>query len=167
MPRTRSLRDAFKRPGTGRLCVQSGGRGVVEDCVFCRIVRGQLDAHFVYVGGRVVVFLDKYPVTRGHALVVPKDHYRDVFDAPGDVLSEMVFVAKVVALAQREALGARGVRLVMNSGREAGQEIFHAHMHVIPYGTERMDRRPLTRAEGEAVAEALRKALERLLGASR
>ncbi len=129
------------------------------ECVFCEIARGRAPAHVVYEGERVLAILDKYPVSEGHTLVIPREHYRDIFELPEELLAEMMRIAKLVALAQRRALGARGVRLLMNNGREAGQEVMHAHMHVIPRGVAELARRPLRPEEGERVASALRAAL--------
>lgn len=128
-------------------------------CVFCRIVRGEEPACIVHRGESVIAFLDKYPVSLGHTLVVPTAHYADIFELPEHVLAEMIATAKLVATAQRLSLGATGVKLVMNNGREAGQEIFHAHLHVIPYGVARLDRRSLGAEECERVARALREAI--------
>ncbi len=127
--------------------------------MFCEIVQGRREAHFVYRGERVVAFLDKYPLYRGHTLVVPREHYRDVTDTPDDVLAEMFSLAKRLVVAMRDALGAPGVRLVVNNGSAAGQVIFHVHMHVIPYGVEKTWRRPLDPEEGEELARLIRDAL--------
>jgi Diadenosine tetraphosphate (Ap4A) hydrolase and other HIT family hydrolases len=129
------------------------------ECVFCEIARGRAPAFVVYEGERVLAILDKYPMSEGHTLVITREHYRDIFELPEVHLAEMVRVAKLVALAQKKALGARGVRLVMNNGREAGQEIMHAHIHVIPRGVAELARRLLRPEEGERVASMLRAAL--------
>jgi len=128
-------------------------------CVFCEIIEGRREAHFIYRGERVVAFLDKYPLYRGHTLVVPREHYRDVTDTPDEVLAEMISLAKRLVVAMRKALGAPGVRLVVNNGAAAGQVIFHVHMHVIPYGVEKAWRRPLDPEEGEELARLIRDAL--------
>ncbi len=129
-------------------------------CVFCEIIQGRREAHFVYRGERVVAFLDKYPLYVGHTLVVPVEHYRDVTDTPDDVLAEMFALAKKLVVALRKSLGAPGVRLVVNNGAAAGQVIFHVHMHVIPYGVEKAWRRPLDPEEGERIARRIRDALQ-------
>ncbi len=137
-------------------------------CVFCKIVRGEAPAFFVHKGDRVVAFLDKYPFSWGHVLVVPREHYQDIHDTPVEVLQEMIALAKLLARAVKEVTGALGIKVVMNNGREAGQEIFHSHLHVIPYGVKLMNRRELTKEEGEELAARLRdklKELELSLGA--
>lgn len=135
---------------------------MIDGCVFCQIIKGGREAFIVYETENVVAFLDKYPLYEGHSLVVPKEHYRDIFETPDAILGEMISVAKRLSIAFRESLKASGARVVMNNGRSAGQEIFHVHMHVIPYGVEYMGRRELTRERGEAVSKMIRDAIQRL-----
>jgi histidine triad (HIT) family protein len=133
---------------------------VAAGCVFCSIVRGAAPAYFVYRGARVVAFLDKFPVERGHTLVVPIEHYENILEIPDDVLCELAKVVKAVVAAQFKALGARGVRVVQNNGAAAGQVVFHAHFHAIPfYGAGSRGRRPLDPREGEEVSRLLAEAL--------
>lgn len=101
-------------------------------CIFCSIVRGEAEAHMVYRGRGVAVFLDKYPVSKGHLLVVPEDHYEGVHDAPPDVAARVWTASSAVARFYRERLQAPGVNVVTNSGSTAGQVVFHFHVHVIP-----------------------------------
>lgn len=131
----------------------------MEECVFCLIAARKLDAHVVYEDSEFLVFLDKYPVTLGHSLVVPKQHYESIFEMPDELVGRAFALAKRVALAQLRGLGASGVRLVMNNGRGAGQEIMHAHVHVVPYGVPRRGRATLDPREGEEVARRIREAL--------
>ena len=136
-----------------------------ENCVFCRIIRGEAEAYMVYEDDDVVAFLDKYPVSRGHTLVVPKEHYPYIYEVPDPLLAKLVLVARDVARAQVRALGATGVRIVQNNGSDAGQVIFHVHFHVIPfYGAFRLLRRRLERKEGEEVSDALRRELRSIRG---
>jgi histidine triad (HIT) family protein len=131
-------------------------------CIFCRIIEGREYAYIVAEEKGVVAFLDRYPVNLGHTLVAPKTHYENVFDTPGAVLADMILLAQKIATAQRLALNATGVRIVMNNGKSAGQEISHAHLHVIPYGTARLNRVILDESTGRRVAQALRQALSTL-----
>jgi len=128
-------------------------------CVFCGIARHERDAVTVYEDEEFIVFLDKYPLTLGHTLVAPKKHYTNIFDMPEEAAAKAFVLAKKVAAAQLKALGAKGVKIVMNNGSEAGQEIMHAHVHVIPYGVPHLGRRQLDREEGERVASLLRREL--------
>ncbi|MCE4619623.1 MAG: HIT family protein [Desulfurococcales archaeon] len=101
-------------------------------CIFCNIARGEAPAHIVYEDDSVAVFLDIYPVEKGHLLVIPRSHYESVADAPPRVAARVFATAAALARLYREALGAPGVNVVANSGRPAGQEVFHFHVHVIP-----------------------------------
>lgn len=132
----------------------------MEGCVFCDIVKGVAPAYFVYRGERAAVFLDKFPVERGHVLIVPTEHYENLLETPDDLLCELIRLVKAVAAAQVRALGARGVRVVQNNGVAAGQVVFHIHIHAIPfYGSSLRGRRPLDPREGEEVSKLLAEAL--------
>jgi histidine triad (HIT) family protein len=132
----------------------------VDGCVFCDIVRGAAPAYVVYRGERAAVFLDKFPVERGHALIVPVEHYENLLEVPDDVLCELARLVKAVAAAQFKALGARGVRVVQNNGAVAGQVVLHLHFHAIPfYGSSLRGRRPLDPREGEEVSKLLAEAI--------
>ncbi|MCI4447357.1 MAG: HIT family protein, partial [Pyrobaculum sp.] len=101
------------------------------DCIFCRIVRGEAPAWKVYEDDEFVVILDKYPASYGHLLVVSKEHYVNILDAPLEKAVKGFEIATRLAKAWRE-LGAPAVNVVTNAGREAGQMVFHMHIHVIP-----------------------------------
>ncbi|MEZ0346436.1 MAG: HIT domain-containing protein [Infirmifilum sp.] len=131
----------------------------MEPCVFCSIARGRTEAFIVYRDSDFISFLDKYPLTLGHTLIAPVEHYTNIFDMPEDKVCRAFTLARRIAAAQVRGLGARGVRVVMNNGREAGQEIMHAHIHLIPYGVPRTNRVEISREEGEEVARRIREAL--------
>lgn len=102
------------------------------ECIFCRIVRGEEHSYTLYKGNGVQVILDKYPVSKGHILVLSEEHYESVHDAPPEILSRVWLVASAIAKVYRVHLGAPGVNIVTNSGETAGQVVFHFHVHVIP-----------------------------------
>lgn len=104
----------------------------MTDCIFCAIVAGQAPARVVAETPRTLAFLDLNPATRGHALVVPRAHARDVHDVPPDDLAEVARTAQRVAAAAVDELGAAGVNLLQSSGAVAFQTVFHLHVHVIP-----------------------------------
>lgn len=101
------------------------------DCIFCKIAKGEAPAWKVYEDDDVIVILDKYPASYGHLLVVPKAHYESVIDTPDELVAKTFLVATRYARIWKK-LGAKGVNIVTNAGREAGQIIFHYHVHVIP-----------------------------------
>jgi histidine triad (HIT) family protein len=103
-----------------------------ENCVFCQIIQKKSPACLVYEDEQVVAFLSSHPVNEGHTLVVPKKHYENIYEIPEEEVGYLFKIAKRVAHAVREAIVAKGIRIVQNNGRAAGQVIFHLHVHVIP-----------------------------------
>ena len=102
------------------------------DCLFCKIVAGDLPGTIVDSDELTVRFMDINPVTRGHALVVPRNHSRDLHDISTDDLAAVTLAAQRLAMRARDALGADGVNLLNFSGRAAWQTVFHFHLHVVP-----------------------------------
>ncbi len=133
------------------------------NCVFCKIIRGEEPAYVVYEDNDVIAILDKYPINRGHTLVMPKRHYRDITEVPSDELCRVINVTKLVTMAVIKALGVSGVRIIQNNGEDAGQVIFHIHFHVIPMTGHMAGRHYLTEEEGREVSMALSRAIKELL----
>lgn len=104
----------------------------MSDCIFCRIAAKEIPATVVYEDDDVLAFMDIGPIIKGHALVIPKQHHDPVTETPDDILAKLHIVAKRVAQAQMNALGADGVNIMQNNGAAAGQEVPHIHVHVIP-----------------------------------
>ena len=105
---------------------------MADDCIFCKIVAGELPATKIDEDERTVAFMDINPWTRGHALVIPKAHATDLGEISEDDLVAVAAMAKRVALRAKETLGAEGVNLMNSFGSAAWQTVFHFHMHVIP-----------------------------------
>lgn len=105
---------------------------MIMDCIFCKIVNGLIPNHRIYEDEKVVAFLDIKPVSKGHTLVIPKVHADDVFAISDEDIAAVSMGAKKVANAIIKATGAEGVNLMNANRREAGQTVFHYHMHVIP-----------------------------------
>ena len=103
-----------------------------ESCLFCKIANGTIPCYKVYEDNDVIAFLDIAPATRGHTLVVPKEHFIDMANAPKDVIDKAFEVAQLIAQAEISQLGASGVNVISNIGESAGQSIRHFHIHVIP-----------------------------------
>jgi histidine triad (HIT) family protein len=102
------------------------------DCIFCKIVAGELPATIVAEGERTIAFMDIRPASRGHALVIPRVHATDVHDIGPEDLEAVAVMAQGLAKRMTGVLGADGVNLLNSSGAAAWQTVFHFHMHVIP-----------------------------------
>ena len=102
------------------------------DCIFCKILAGELPSTIVDEDERTVSFMDINPATRGHVLVIPREHSRGLSDVPADDLHACVDTARRIAERQREVLGADGVNLLNSAEPAAWQTVFHFHLHVIP-----------------------------------
>lgn len=102
------------------------------DDIFNKIINREVPAEIIYEDDKVISFLDIKPVNKGHVLVVPKKKFRNIFDADPVVFAHMATVAQKVAVALKEVTGADGANLVMNNERAAGQDVFHAHLHIFP-----------------------------------
>ena len=103
-----------------------------EDCLFCKIVAGDLPATIVDEDARTLAFMDINPATRGHALVVPRVHARDLHEIPAEDLQAVALASQRLAVRMRARLGADGVNLINSCGSAAWQTVFHFHMHVVP-----------------------------------
>ncbi len=104
----------------------------MSDCIFCQIVQGRADCHRVYEDESVLAFLDIFPVSPGHVLVIPKEHAVDLFDLPEASAEAVARVARRVAYAVEEVLGPDGLMVAQLNREAAGQTVFHYHMHLIP-----------------------------------
>lgn len=133
-----------------------------RNCVFCKIVSGKAPASVVYEDSEVMALLDIYPVQKGHALVIPKQHFVDIWDIEPDVLSKVVSVVKRVAQRMQQVMDTEGVNTFSASGKPAGQDIYHFHMHVIPLG--RGERTKFTDWWRSASGSAERAELDNLAG---
>ena len=105
---------------------------MAEDCVFCRIVAGEIPAQIVEQDEQTLTFMDIAPATRGHALVIPKRHAADLWEIEAGQLSAVTAAAQRQALRVRDRLRADGVNLINSCRPQAWQTVFHFHIHVIP-----------------------------------
>jgi len=104
----------------------------MNDCVFCKIIKKEIPADFVYENDKIVAFLDIHPSNKGHTLVVPREHHADLLETPDDVLADILSRTKKIAPAIMNTVGAQGFNSIFNTKPAAGQVIFHTHMHIIP-----------------------------------
>lgn len=102
------------------------------NCIFCKIANGEIPSKTLYEDEKFRVILDLGPAARGHALILPKDHYANLYELPDETAGEVMKLAKRMATQMTERLGCEGFNLVQNNGELAGQTVFHFHMHLIP-----------------------------------
>jgi len=104
----------------------------MTDCIFCKIVAGEIPADKVYEDEDFLAFLDIHPINLGHTLLIPKKHYENLFDLPSDLLEKIGPKIQLIARAVLVGAGADALNLGMNNGASAGQLVGHAHLHLIP-----------------------------------
>lgn len=103
-----------------------------ENCIFCKIAEGVIPSATIYEDEDFRVILDIEPASKGHALIIPKEHYANLYELPEELASKVLVVAKKVVTAMTEVLGCDGYNVLQNNGEAAGQTVFHFHMHLIP-----------------------------------
>jgi histidine triad (HIT) family protein len=137
----------------------------MPDCIFCKIIRGELPSYKVYEDDTTLAFLDIHPVNPGHALVIPKKHASNIFEISAEDWGTVQETVRKVAIALEQATGADGVNLMMNNREHAGQVVDHAHVHLIPRfkgdGLKLWPHKEYKEGEAETVAEKIRDALKR------
>jgi histidine triad (HIT) family protein len=131
------------------------------DCLFCKIVAGEIPSHTVDEDDRTIAVMDINPWTRGHALVIPKEHSRNIYDIAQDDLAAASSAAQRLARQMRDRLSCEGINVVQSSEPAAMQTVFHYHLHVIPrYSDDGLKLAPHPQAaeheELAALAEELR-----------
>ena len=104
----------------------------MENCVFCNLANGIWDSATLYEDDDFRVILDLGPASRGHALILPKAHYANIYKIPEELAAKAIVLAKKMAGIMTEALDCDGFNIVQNNGEAAGQTVFHFHMHLIP-----------------------------------
>lgn len=130
----------------------------MENCIFCKIIKGEIPCGKIYEDETAFAFLDANPVNIGHTLIVPKKHFENIYDIEEETISHLMEVAKKISIALKK-FGAEGVNITMNNGEVAGQVIFHSHIHIIPRfrkdGLEPWPTRKHKEGELEATAQKL------------
>ncbi len=134
-----------------------------DDCIFCKIIDGRIPSASIYEDEDFRVILDISPAAKGHALILPKEHYANLYELPEDLAAKAMLLAKKLAAHMTEKLQCDGFNLVQNNGEVAGQTVFHFHLHLIPRYKDGDNRDLLTwkqlsygDGEAQALAELLR-----------
>lgn len=103
-----------------------------SNCIFCKITSGEIPSHTIYEDESFKVIFDISPATKGHAIIIPKNHAKNIFELSEEDASKIFVVAKKVASALNEVLQCDGFNILQNNGKIAGQTVFHLHVHLIP-----------------------------------
>ncbi|MBP9996903.1 MAG: HIT family protein [Lachnospiraceae bacterium] len=103
-----------------------------DNCIFCKLANGDIPTNAIYEDDEFKVILDMGAATRGHALILPKDHYKNIYELPEDKVAKAFTLAKRMTETMTEKLNADGFNLVQNNNEVAGQTVFHFHIHLIP-----------------------------------
>ena len=134
-----------------------------SNCIFCKLANGEIPTNSIYEDEEFNVILDNGPATKGHCLILPKDHYANLFELPDDVATEAIKTVKKVATQMKNQLKCDGLNLVQNNGECAGQTVFHYHMHIIP--RYQNDGQTIGWKPGEPSQEELEQIREEIVGA--
>lgn len=133
-----------------------------DDCIFCKIAAGEIPSQTIYEDDSYRVILDLGPAAKGHALILPKEHYADIFEIPEEKAGEVFRLAKNMAVKMKAALQCDGFNIVQNNGKVAGQTVFHFHMHLIPRYTD--DGQDINWKPGEPTQEELKETADIIRG---
>ncbi|MDO8572860.1 MAG: HIT family protein [bacterium] len=132
----------------------------MNDCLFCKIINGDIPSAKVYEDQHSYAFLDIKPINAGHTLLVPKKHFANLYEMPDDVLANLTPTIKKLAIAIKKSVGADGINIGMNNDSAAGQLVFHAHIHIMPRfkndGHEHWHGKPYQDGEIDNVAQKIK-----------
>lgn len=104
----------------------------MSDCIFCKLANGEIPTATLYEDEMFRVILDLGPATKGHALILPKEHFANIYEISDEAAAKAMLLAKKMAGVMTKALGCDGFNIVQNNGEAAGQTVFHFHIHLIP-----------------------------------
>ena len=105
---------------------------MMENCIFCKIVKGEVSSNKIYETDRTLVFLDANPISKGHSLIISKEHHEDIFNIDEGYLKDIIITAKELSKKMKRNLGVSGVNILHASGKDAQQSVFHFHIHLVP-----------------------------------
>ena len=131
-----------------------------DDCIFCKLANGVFPTNTIYEDETFRVIMDIAPATKGHALIIPKDHYDDIYDIDSEVLAKAAQLAQKVIKHTTKILGCQGYNLMQNNGEVSGQTVFHFHLHLIPRYEGEDNKSLLSWTPGEMSSEELKEITE-------
>lgn len=139
------------------------GKVILMECIFCKIVKGEIPCHKIYEDDKILAFLDIMPINKGHTLIVPKKHSRDMLEDDDADLAACIKTAKKLAKSIVNAMKADGFNLGINTKEAAGQAVFHTHFHIIPrFKEDGLKHWPGQKKEMEELKEVQNKILNEL-----
>ncbi len=103
-----------------------------EECIFCKMIKNKKDIYTVMEGKNYISFLDAYPASLGHALVVPKKHYKNIYEIPKKILADLIVVCKKIAVNYRDKKRVSSINIINSNGKYAQQDVEHFHFHIVP-----------------------------------
>lgn len=103
-----------------------------DNCIFCNLANGVFDTNTLYEDEDFRVIFDASPASKGHVLILPKEHCANIFELSEEMAAKVFVLAKKIAAVLKEVTGCAGINIIQNNGEEAGQSVFHFHMHIIP-----------------------------------
>ena len=134
-----------------------------DNCIFCKLANGVFPTNSIYEDDDFNVILDASPATKGHALILPKEHYANIYEMDEELLGSAAKLAKKIITNEKEVLGCDGFNIVQINGEVAGQTVFHFHMHLIPrYGKDEnkkiieWDQNEFSEEEMKSICEAMK-----------
>ena len=131
------------------------------NCIFCKIANGEIPSRTLYEDEKFRVIMDLGPATRGHSLILPKEHYANLYEIPEDLAADAAKLAKKLAIRMTEKLGADGFNIIQNNNEAAGQTVPHYHVHLIP--RYQNDGQHILWNPGEMPAEEMDEILNKIL----
>ena len=133
-----------------------------DNCIFCKLANGVISTNTIYEDEEFRVIMDAAPATKGHALVLPKEHFADIYEIDPEVLGRAIQVGQKVIKHATKVLGCEGYNMLQNNGTVAGQTVFHYHLHLIPRYADMDNEKILNWPEKESDAEAIKALTESL-----
>jgi histidine triad (HIT) family protein len=133
-----------------------------ENCIFCKIANGEIPSRTLYEDKDFRVIMDLNPATKGHALILPKEHYKNLYEISDETAAKVLPLAKKMATLMTDKLSAEGFNLIQNNNEIAGQSVFHFHMHLIPRYSD--DNQNLVMKANKVSAEELDKIKDQIIG---
>ena len=133
-----------------------------ENCIFCKLANGEIPTATLYEDEDFRVILDASPASKGHALILPKEHYANLYELDDEVAAKVLVLAKKMITKLTDLLGCDGYNIVQNNGEVAGQTVFHFHMHLIPRYLNDGNQEKLTWNHADISAEEIEKIAEKL-----